>query len=210
MRHWPLFGLRITTPNLQLHMPSFAELDELAERAAEGVHEEGFMPFVIPWTEAEPSERAKATVLYHFKSWGTWKPEDWTANFVVVRDGQVVGTQEVAAVDFAVTREVVTGSWLGRRFHGQGIGTEMRKAALHLAFEGLGARWARTVAFEDNLPSLGVTRKLGYREDGIQIDNRKGEAVPSKRFRMAREDWKPEEGYTITGLEPCLPHLGAR
>ncbi|MFI6292979.1 GNAT family N-acetyltransferase [Nonomuraea sp. NPDC050790] len=209
MRHWPLFDLRITTPNLELRMPTFAELDELAERAAEGVHEEGFMPFLMPWTEAEPQERAKATVLYHFKCWGSWKPEDWAANFVVVRDGEVVGTQELAATDFAVKREVVTGSWLGRRFHGQGIGTEMRRAVLHLAFEGLGAQWATTTAFEDNLPSLGVTRKLGYREDGMQLDTRKGEAVPSLRFRMAREDWKPAEGYTVTGLEPCLPHLGA-
>ncbi len=45
---------------------------------------------------------------------------------VVVRDGTVVGTQGVGAHDFAVLRQVSTGSWLGRAYQGQGIGTQMR------------------------------------------------------------------------------------
>lgn len=61
----------------------------------------------------------------------------------------MAGLQEMRAVDFAVTREVATGSWLGRRFHGKGIGTEMRGAVLYLAFAGLGARYARSSVFVD-------------------------------------------------------------
>lgn len=65
-------------------------------------------------------------------------------------------------------REVHTGSWLGRRYQGQGIGTQMRAAVLHLALDGLGAQRAVSAAFEDNPASLGVSRKLGYRDDGIE------------------------------------------
>ena len=41
----------------------------------------------------------------------------------------------------------------------------MRAAVLHLAFDGLGARRAVSDAFEDNPGWLGVSRKLGYRDD---------------------------------------------
>ena len=43
----------------------------------------------------------------------------------------------------------------------------MRIATLHLGFLGLDALEASTGAFEDNLASLGVTRKLGYEPNGI-------------------------------------------
>jgi RimJ/RimL family protein N-acetyltransferase len=35
----------------------------------------------------------------------------------------VVGTQGLSGRDFAVLREVSTGSWIGRKHQGQGIGT---------------------------------------------------------------------------------------
>ena len=41
----------------------------------------------------------------------------------------MIGTQKLGARDFAITREVDTGSWIGLRHQGQGIGTEMRAAA---------------------------------------------------------------------------------
>lgn len=49
---------------------------------------------------------------------------------MALRDGVVVGTQGIGARDFAIRREVSTGSWLGRAYHRQGLGTEMRAAVL--------------------------------------------------------------------------------
>ncbi|WP_084962102.1 GNAT family N-acetyltransferase [Thermoactinospora rubra] len=208
MRHFPLFSLRITTPRLELRFPTLEDLDDLAERAAEGVHDEGVMPFLMPWTDTTPDKRALSTIRYHFGKWAEITPEKWTCPFVVIGDGQVAGTQEVWATDFAVTREVATGSWLGRRFQGQGIGTEMRAAVLQFAFEGLGADHAVSGAFEDNHASLAVSRKLGYRDDGVELYNRQGRRATSRRLRLAREDWTPRPDIEIHGLEPCLPLLG--
>ncbi|MFI7143570.1 GNAT family N-acetyltransferase [Nonomuraea sp. NPDC050022] len=208
MRNWPLFGLSVTTPRLELRMPSLADLDELGDRAAEGVHEPGYMPFLFPWSDAEPQERAKATVRYHFRTWAEFTREKWTLEFAVVSEGQVVGVQALMAADFLVTREAATGSWLGKRFQGRGIGREMRAAVLHLAFEGLGAEYATTEAFHDNHASLAVTRRLGYHEDGIILHNRKGTVATGRRFRLPRSDWKPMNGIEIHNLEPCLPLFG--
>ncbi|NBE94254.1 GNAT family N-acetyltransferase [Nonomuraea sp. KC401] len=208
MRNWPLFDLSITTPRLELRLPSLDDLDELADRAAQGIHEAGFMPFMFPWSDADPAERARSTLQYHFRAWGSLAPEKWSIDFVVVYDGQVVGTQGLMATSFSVTREVGTGSWLGQRFHGKGIGTEMRRAVLHLAFAGLEAHHATTEAFEDNHASLAVTRKLGYQEDGITVHDRQGKPAVTRRFRLAREDWAESPGYEIHNLPACLPLLG--
>ncbi|MDP9862714.1 MULTISPECIES: GNAT family N-acetyltransferase [Streptosporangium] len=209
MRNWPLFQLRVTTPRLELRIPSLDDLDELADRAAEGVHEPGFMPFTFPWSDAAPAERARGTVQFHFGQWAGWSPEKWSCLFVVVDGGQVVGMQELSGTDYAVTREVATGSWLGRRFQGRGIGTEMRAAVLHLAFDGLGASQATSGAFADNHASYAVSRKLGYRDDGIQLHNRLGKAVETRRLRLSRDGWSTPAGFEIHGLEPCLPLFGA-
>lgn len=208
MHNWPLSALSVTTPALELRFPSLEDLDELADRAAAGVHDAGAMPFTFPWTDGEPAERALSTLQYQFRKWGSWQPGDWSCGFAVVVDGQVVGTQELAATDFAVKREVTTGSWIGKEFQGRGIGTEMRAAVLHLAFEGLGAEYATTDAFADNPASLGVTRKLGYAEDGIAMHNRKGTAAVLRRFRLDRAAWKPRTDVTISGLDACLPLFG--
>jgi len=209
MRNWPFFQLAITTPRLVLRYPSLDDLDELADRAAEGVHEAGAMPFLFPWSDAAPAERARSTIQYHFRKWGELSADEWSMDFVVVFEGQVVGTQNVGASDFALLREVSTGSWLGRRFQGRGIGTEMRAAVLHLAFEGLGAEYATTEAFADNHSSLAVTGKLGYSEAGITRRKRQGEPAVTRNFRLSRVDWKnPVEGIEIHHLAPCLPLLG--
>ncbi|NUW32150.1 GNAT family N-acetyltransferase [Nonomuraea sp. SMC257] len=209
MRHWPLFSLSITTPRLELRVPSLADLDELAERAAEGVHDPAEMPFFQPWTDASPEERARGTLRYVFGRWGAWTPESWSCPLVTVSEGRVVGVQELEAVDFAVTREVRTGSWLGLRHQGQGIGTEMRRAVLHLAFDGLGAESAVSEAFLDNHRSLGVSRRLGYRDDGLARHSRRGKPAVQQRLRLDREHWSTPSGHRIDGLEPCLPLFGA-
>ncbi|MEV4219945.1 MULTISPECIES: GNAT family N-acetyltransferase [unclassified Nonomuraea] len=208
MRNWPFFNLSVTTPRIELRFPSLEDLDELAERAAEGVHEAGVMPFVHPWSEAAPADRARSTVQYHFRQWAALTPDDWSLNFVAVYEGQVVGTQGIMGADFPVLREVKSGSWLGHRFQGMGIGTEMRAAILHLAFEGLGAAHATTEAFADNPSSLAVTGKLGYHDDGVTLYKRQGKPVVSRRFRLPRADWTPVPGIEIHHLEPCLPLLG--
>ena len=203
-------GLRLRTPALELRWPSLGDLDALADLAALGVHDPDVQPFTIPWTDALPDERARSTMQYHWSRWGSWKPSDWTLELAVIRDGEVAGTQGIGARDFAVLREVGTGSWLGRRFQGHGIGTEMRAAVLHLAFEALGAQHAVSGAFEHNAASLGVSRKLGYRDDGIECHVVRGHPAVLRRLRLTRADWQAARSVPveIRGLEPCLPFFG--
>jgi RimJ/RimL family protein N-acetyltransferase len=207
---WPMAGLRLRTPALELRWPSPDDLDALAELAAAGVHDPEVQPFMVAWTDAPPDERARGTLQYHWSRWASWRPSDWMLELAVVRDGTVVGVQAIGARDFAVLREVSTGSWLGRRHQGQGTGTQMRAAVLHLAFEGLGAQYAVSAAFEDNTASLGVSRKLGYHDDGIERHVVRGRPAATRRLRLSRAGWKAARTIPvqIRGLEPCLPLFG--
>ncbi|HEY9389863.1 MAG TPA: GNAT family protein [Mycobacteriales bacterium] len=212
--HWPLFGLRLRTPNLELRVPTPEDLEALADLAAEGVHDPAVMPFQVPWTDAEPAERARATIQWQWGSRAGWRPDRWRLGLAVLSgppDARVVvGTQKVAAKDFAVLREVATGSWLGRRFHRRGIGTEMRAAVLHLAFAGLGAEYATSDAFTDNPASFGVSRRLGYQLDGIQRMVVRDRAVTLRRLRLDRGGWQAHRTVevTIEGLAECRDMFG--
>jgi RimJ/RimL family protein N-acetyltransferase len=207
---WPLAGLRLQTPRLELRLPSEHDLDELASLAAQGVHDPLVQPFPFPWTDVAPAGRARSLLQYQWTQWGQWKPEKWTLELTVACDGTVVGVQSVSGQNFAVLRQVATGSWLGLQHHGQGIGTEMRAAVLYLAFAGLGACDAVSDAFTDNLASLGVSRKLGYANDGIEAHVRRGERAVTQRLRLDRETWHANHTVPVTihGLEPCLPMFG--
>lgn len=202
---WPLYGLRITTPRLELRLPGTDLLEELSAVAAGGVHDASRMPFTVPWTDSPPRERARATFRHVLGTVADWTAHEWTLSLAVLCDGRVVGRQDLSATDFPVTREARTGSWLGLAHQGRGIGTEMRAAVLHLAFEGLGAHAVTSAAMTDNPASLAVSRKLGYRPDGLETAAVRGEARTLRRLRLRREDWRAHRTVEvgIEGLEPC-------
>ncbi|MGW5365914.1 GNAT family N-acetyltransferase [Actinopolymorpha pittospori] len=208
--HFPLLGLRLRTPRLELRLPDTEELAALADLAAKGIHAPDAMPFFVPWTDQPPADVARSVVQHHWLRLGTWTPEHWSLNLTVFRAGDVVGMQSIGARDLAVSREVHTGSWLGLRHQGQGIGTEMRAAVLRLAFDGLGAEHATSGAFEHNLRSSGVSRKLGYEPDGIHRRVVRGAVTVERRLRLTRANWERHRttAVTIEGLAPCLPLMG--
>ncbi|THV29122.1 GNAT family N-acetyltransferase [Glycomyces paridis] len=207
----PVYRIRLRTERLELRVPDLDDLVALADQAAAGIHDPSFMPFAEPWTDAPPLERGRATVQYQMRAVMSAAPEDWTLPFVAVHEGAVIGMQEIAAKEFALTREVLTGSWLGLAHHGRGLGTEMRAAVLAFAFDGLGAEWATSASMEGNGPSQGVSRRLGYRADGIAHLVVKGERRTERRWRLGRGDWEAhrEHPVAIDGLDDAaLAALG--
>jgi RimJ/RimL family protein N-acetyltransferase len=209
--YWPLFGLRVRTPRLELRYPDDGDVVALAEVAARGVHDPDFMPFEINWTDVEPPQQQRNTLQFFWRQRAEWTVDDWTLSMATVVDGTIVGSQGVAAKNFSAMRAAGTGSWLGQEFQGKGIGKEMRAAMLHLVFAGLGADVAISGAWHDNAPSLGVSRSLGYEENGESLALRRGVADRQIGLRLPRESWEARrrDDIEIVGLEACLPMFGA-
>jgi RimJ/RimL family protein N-acetyltransferase len=207
---WPLTRLLVRTPDLELRLPGTEDLDTLAGLAAAGIHDPGVQPFTVAWTDALPEDRARSVLQYQWGLRAAWTPRAWSLELAVVHSGAVVGSQGISAREFAVCREVSTGSWLGRAHQGQGIGTQMRAAVLWLAFAGLGAEYAVSGAYVDNPASLGVSRRLGYRDDGIEVHAVRGRPAVLQRLRLDRAAWQAAQPgpAQIDGLAECLPLFG--
>ena len=207
---WPLFDLRVRTPVLELRLPTDDDLVVLAEVAARGVHEPDFVPFLSTWSTLPPPERRRSILQWHWKARAEWKTEKWLLTLAVVRDGEVVGTQDMGGDDFPLLRTVTSESWLGLEHQGKGTGKEMRAAMLHLAFGGLGAEVAYSGAFADNAPSVGVSRGLGYVDNGDRILRRVDAPSREIRFKLERAVWEQRrrDDIEIVGLEPCLELFG--
>ena len=206
---WPLWGLELRTPRLTLRPDEDAGVGELMAEALRGIHPPAEMPFDFPWTDKEPLTMVREGFQHHWATRAAWRPEAWEVHFLVRLDGQVIGVQSVRAKDFATLRQIGSGSWLGMRFQGEGIGTEMRAAILMFAFDQLGARTARSEAFLDNPKSAAVSRKLGYAPDGTEVRTRRGAAAVQQRLLVTpesfvRPDWKLE----VEGLAEALPMFG--
>ncbi|MEM9134096.1 MAG: GNAT family protein [Actinomycetota bacterium] len=209
--HWPLFGLRITTPRLELRVPTDDDLAELIEVARTGVHDPGWMPFSFPWTDLESPDFERQALQFWWNARSSFSPAEWDLQLVVVEQGRIVGSQAIGANDFRLLRSAATGSCLGLDHQGRGIGREMRAAVCHLAFEHLGALEVRSGAFVDNLASRRVSELNGYEENGIETVIRRGERAHLAKLRLTVERWRDvrsELAVTVTGLEPCLPLFG--
>jgi RimJ/RimL family protein N-acetyltransferase len=207
---WPPYGLTISTPRLELRLPREQELAELAHLAGKGVHRADERPFLTPWTDGSPEDRARFVLQDHWSQLGGWSTRAWRLGLGVFRDRDPLGVVTLRARDFSVVGEVTTSAWLGLEHQGKGYGTEARIGLLTLAFDHLGANAALTEVFQDNHASQGVSRKLGYEHDGISVDARQGEAVISDRLRLTREKWSQRQrpAAAVVGVSACRPMFG--
>jgi RimJ/RimL family protein N-acetyltransferase len=207
---WPLFGLELRSERLELRYPTDADVAALLEIARGGIHDEGVQPFENGWTDRPAHEFGPGFARYFWAQRAGWRRDSWALPLGVYLDGEPIGVQQVTAEQFPALRTVGTGSWLARRYHGIGIGTEMRAAALWFAFECLDADFAITAAYAYSSASLGVSRKIGYTENGSRLDVVRGVATEARLFRLSRAVWD-EAGWPevqVRGFEPCRELFG--
>jgi RimJ/RimL family protein N-acetyltransferase len=207
---WPLFGLSVHAPDLSLRYLTDELVAEVAQLAAEGVHDPVTMPFAQPWTDVAPPELLSNTLRYHWQLRAETTRGRWGLSFAVCAEDTVVGVCMLESRDFLASRTASTGSWLGRRYQGRGLGSEMRCAALALLFDGFGARAATTAAWHDNAPSLAITRRLGYRQTSTTRQARRDRTDTMLHFTLTSEQWRQTTTPPVRfgGLEPAREFLG--
>lgn len=206
---WPLFGLRLRSGEIKLRHVREIDLPHLATIQPDDYEHD-------PRAEAfqgldAAQHRARLVYQDYWRSVGTWSPASWSLAFVVEQEGAAVGVQLLEAEDFLAVRTVDSGSWLARSVRGRGIGVAMRMAVLGLAFDHLGAHAAVTSARRDNGASLGVSQRLGYRDNGVSLNASGSGLTELEHMRLTTADWQSSSRRTevhVTGLEPCLPWFG--
>lgn len=197
---WPPYGLRIVEGDLLLTVITDEDVPGLVELALSGVHPAEQMPFSSPWTDDDPANLPANNYRFHSRLRADCTPDSFTLAFAVRVGGELVGTQALVAQDFAVTRTGETGSWLGLRHQGQGIGTRMRRAVCAFAFDALGATELTSGAFVDNPASLAVSRKVGYQPNGMVRLARRGEVAQNQKLVLTPETFVRGAPVEVAGV----------
>ncbi len=207
--YWPLFDLRLTTADLELRPMTEADQVAVADLLPDDVELD---PAATTY-EIDDLRTGRGIVVHqgYWKAYGTWRPDAWRLNFAVLAGGELIGAQELEGNDFPALRTVDSASFLAAAARGRGLGKQMRRAVLALAFGPMEARAAITSAWHDNAASLGVSRAVGYRPNGESLDRRGDGVDVMVHMRMLRADWlatRAAEQVAIRGFEPCLPLFG--
>ena len=85
----------------------------------------------------------------------------------------------------------------------------MRTAVLALAFDHLGAVAAVSSAEVGNAPSLAVSRRLGYADNGLSRTNSPAGVIELQHVRLAADSWRAtDHAVTLEGVAACLPWFG--
>lgn len=153
---YPPFGLTLFDGHVQLRVVEDSDLVHMCAVTAEDIFEPN-CPWEFPWLT-----NGSSTAQFHWGLRVNNKPSSWTLSFAGYLLGDYVGTIDMRAARFSERRSIETGSYVLRRFQGQGIGKRMRAMVAAYAFEHLGARELRTKWHPRNAASAGVSRALGY------------------------------------------------
>jgi RimJ/RimL family protein N-acetyltransferase len=206
---WPLFGLAIRTPDLELRALREADAFALAEGLSPDLELDPTLPrFALG---DERLVRATVPLQSYWRAYGNWTVENWNLSFGVWHGDTLIGTQTLEGEQFLAKRVVDSSSHLRPEWRGKGLGKEMRRAVLALAFGELGAEWAVSSAWTDNAASLGVSRALGYELNGLSRHAGEGRKGVLQHVLLTRERWEAGDGgagITIRGFEACRPMFG--
>ena len=207
---FPPFGLHVQAGPVELRPITDEVLVGVCALAERGIHDPGEMPFYVPWSTAPRGELGRNTAQYHWRLRSGFTRAAWQLELAVFHDGVLVGCQGLRTEDFLVTRTGETGSWLGGEFQGRGIGTRMRRAICALAFDHLGFEEVTSGAFLDNPASLAVSRKVGYRPDGVRrLERRAGELALNQQLVLTPDAFvRGSEPVQVTGAAQLRAFLG--
>jgi len=204
---WPFVDLRVTSGEVVLRGVTDADIPQLLAALPDDLE-------MNPANETFPglapdADRRRQLVAELWKHRGTWSPGAWCLDLAVEVDGQVVGVQALEAEQFPALRTVDSFSWLSADVRRRGLANLMRTGVLALAFEHLGAEVAVSSARTDNAPSLAVSYRMGYVDNGLSRTVTPTGPFELQHVRLTREAWRSGgRSAEVTGVEPCLPWFG--
>jgi RimJ/RimL family protein N-acetyltransferase len=169
------------------------------------------MPFLQDWhrqpfAPGSPDGFPTTSLAWWWTQRAHFATDDWRLALTVRRDDELVGMQDLHARDFAQTRHVATGSWLGLPHHGRGTGTLMRQLVVGFAFDELGALECRSGYIVGNHASEAVSRKTGYVETGrhriVQHTTDGKVGVDEQRVLVTPATYmRPDSQIAVTGAD---------
>lgn len=209
MTTWPLFDLRLRCRQVELRSIREDDLEHLAAIQPDDYELDPRAELLPQLSLAE--NRRRLVYQGYWRTQGTWSPSSWDLGLAVEYEGAVVGVQSLEAEQFPAVRTVDSGSWLVPAVRGRGVGVAMRMAVLALAFDHLDALAAISSARGDNGASLGVSRRIGYRDNGVSLSDSRDGVFELTHVRLTAEAWRASglgSEVSVDGFAACRPWFG--
>lgn len=165
---WPLFGLSLHTPDLELRIIRDEDLPGLVAAAADGIHEEDFVPFASNWALKPPQELRENSARNDWGKRAALSAKRWNLAFAIHYRKKIIGQQNLRGEYPVRARSVGSGSWLSGEYQGRGLGTQARIAVVLFGLDYLGLTELTSGAWGPNHASHAVSRKVGYRPNGTR------------------------------------------
>jgi ribosomal-protein-alanine N-acetyltransferase len=146
------------------------------------------MDWLMPWEATSPEPMA-ANLAYrqlvrHFDreaARGVLQP------FVIETQGRLVGQMHLFGIAWGSLRSASAGYWVAESFAGQGIVPFALAAACDHAFLVLGLHRVEVNIRPENVASLRVVEKLGFREEGLRM-----------RYLHIDGKWRDHRSFALT------------
>ena len=206
---WPLGCIRLRNGSVTLRPVRECDLPSLVRLLPDDAEHDP-SSVMLEGLDLEANRR-RLFMQSYWKSRASWSVDGWCIMFLATRGDHAVGVQALEADHFPALRTVDSFSWLDTAVRGQGIGTAMRTAVLTLAFDHLHAEAAVSSAREDNRPSLGISRRLGYEDNGVSRSLSPTGPCTLCHMIIRRDTWMARghgSDVLVEGLSGCAPWFG--
>jgi RimJ/RimL family protein N-acetyltransferase len=163
-------------------------------------------PAVSHWlTVCAPDENAFA------EGWGACLPQVVVAE----SDGRIVATGKIEvqnawsqaeAAGGARDQQAELGWTVDPAVQGRGIGTEVARELLPIAFDGVGVRRVIALCIADNAASWRIMEKIGLRREGLFVAealHRDGHWVDSLAYALLADEWRARHRALRTPRTPA-------
>ncbi len=113
-------------------------------------------------------------------------------SFLIWSENSLAGLAVLDGVD-TVNRRGSLSYWLGEEHIGKGIMTRACKRLISYCFEDLNLNRLEISPAENNIKSLGVPQRLGFRREGVtrECEWFNGEFVNHVNFGLLKREWQP-------------------
>jgi RimJ/RimL family protein N-acetyltransferase len=172
----------LKTERLILRAPRPEDLDRCAELLGDYEVAKMLSRVTYPYD----LEQGRAYLALSAERWSNWQEAE-ELGFQIECEGEMIG-----GVSFKKLRETPEiGYWLGRAYWGKGYMSEAAQAAVAWLFENTDHKVVACEAMTENPASLGVARKLGFREVGEVgcASVSRGCTMPAIRTELTRTDF---------------------
>ncbi len=158
--------------------------------------------FLVPWEPTWPADAlSREAYRRRLRRYAADWREDAGYSFFVLRQGDnvLLGGVTLGNVRRGVAQLGTLGYWIGQPFARQGYMTDALETVLGFTFHTLQLHRIEAACLPTNLPSRGVLRKLGFRQEGY-----------ARKYLRINGEWHDHLLFGLLAEEANLPEQPER